>query len=609
MNFTTMAADRVMQDLVDCLLAEHFFGTEPLNLTAPAADQPFTGLSAEQRIWEWRGSILVALRPGITQVWEKVPGTPVLGRENGQLTELSPEAFMTQVLAGMTDRYQDNEKGFALFLDVLRTSVRQTELSLAHRVNSERLLEKSNADFFLTMEQWASLRDRPYHPLAKAKQGLNDAEYQHYQAEFARPVALNWVAIDRTLLQCGDGVTDLAQQSPAEYLLPFALHAGLQHEMQQRGIHESHIALPVHPWQFDHVLQAQLGDAFAKGDCQRLDFTDGDFFATSSLRSMTPCFNSADYLKLPMAIYSLGASRYLPAVKMINGGLSEKLLRQGLEKDETLQQKLHLCDETKWWAFMPPDATLFDEAPRHLAAMVRGYPPALLEDKDTRLIPMAALGTPLPGSNQHFFDDWMAYRQLPANAASVMTLFRELAHSFFDINLRMFRIGMLGEIHGQNAVLVWKAGHAQGLLLRDHDSLRIFVPWLERNGLADPAYRLKKGHANTLYHERPEDLLFWLQTLGIQVNFRSIIETLALVYALPERGLWTAMGEVLNELIDTIDFDPEARAMIKQQLFEAPHWPQKLLLTPMIERAGGPGSMPFGKGHVVNPFHRLNNEA
>ncbi|WP_213936763.1 IucA/IucC family protein [Pseudomonas sp. dw_612] len=608
MNFTTMAADRVMQDLVDCLLAEHFFGTELLNLVAPAADQPFSGLSADQRIWEWQGSMLVALRPGITQQWEKVPGTPVLGRDNGQLTELSPQTFMTQVLAGMTDRYQDNEKGFALFLDVLRTSVRQTELSLAHRVNSERLLEKSNADFFLTMEQWASLRDRPYHPLAKAKQGLNDAEYQHYQAEFARPVALNWVAIDRTLLQCGDGVTDLAQQTPAEYLLPFALHAGLQHEMQQRGIYESHIALPVHPWQFDHVLQAQLGDAFAKGDCQRLDFTDGDFYATSSLRSMTPCFNSADYLKLPMAIYSLGASRYLPAVKMINGGLSEKLLRQALGKDATLQEKLHLCDETRWWAFMPPDATLFDEAPRHLAAMVRGYPPSLLEDRDTRLIPMAALGTPLPGSNQHFFDDWMAYRQLPTNAASVMTLFRELCHSFFDINLRMFRIGMLGEIHGQNAVLVWKAGHAQGLLLRDHDSLRIFVPWLERNGLADPAYRLKKGHANTLYHERPEDLLFWLQTLGIQVNFRSIIETLALVYALQERSLWTAMGEVLNELIDTIDFDPEARAMIKQQLFEAPHWPQKLLLTPMIERAGGPGSMPFGKGQVVNPFHRLHRE-
>ncbi|PWC14366.1 hypothetical protein B4923_05580 [Brenneria roseae subsp. americana] len=28
----------------------------------------------------------------------------------------------------------------------------------------------------------------------------------------------------------------------------------------------------------------------------------------------------------------------------------------------------------------------------------------------------------------------------------------------------------------------------------------------------------------------------------------------------------------------------------------------------MIERAGGPDSMPFGKGEVVNPFHRLAYE-
>ena len=621
MNLTTMAADRVMQDLLDCLLAEHFFGPHSLSLSEPAQWQsryqqtsPFTGLNAQQRIWEWccesaeQRFIVVALRPGITAQWEKVPGTPVLARQGENLTELSPEDFMAMVLAGMADRYQDNEKGLALFQDVLHTSVKQTELSLSHRVDSERLLDKDNGDFFLTMEQWASLRDRPYHPLAKAKQGLSEAEYQHYQAEFARPVALNWVAVASTLLQCGDGVADLTQSYPAHYLLPQALQARLQQEMQERGIADSHIALPVHPWQFEHVLQAQLGAAFANGDCHRLSFSEGDFFATSSLRSMTPCFNSADYLKLPMAIHSLGASRYLPAVKMINGGLSETLLRQALDKDRTLQQSLHLCDETKWWAFMPPDATLFDEAPRHLSAMVRGYPPALLDDADCRLLPMAALGTPLPDSNRHFFDDWMQYRNLPADAASVMTLFRELCHSFFDINLRMFRIGMLGEIHGQNAVLVWKAGYAQGLLLRDHDSLRIFVPWLERNGMADPVYRIKKGHANTLYHERPEDLLFWLQTLGIQVNFRSIIDTLAQVYSLPATGLWSAMGEILNELIETIDFDAEARAMLKQQLFEAPHWPQKLLLTPMIERAGGPGSMPFGKGEVVNPFHRLTRE-
>ncbi|NWC07570.1 AcsA protein [Pseudomonas agarici] len=622
MNFTALAADIVMQDLVDCLLAEDFFGNQPLNLldtahwqlTHPQAPL-LNAASPEQRIWEWccdaseQRFISIALRPGITQQWEKVPGTPVLARQDEAWTHLSPEDFMSQVFAGMAPRFHGNEKGLALFLDMLRTSVWQTALSLDHNVDDRGLMAQDGATFFRTMEQWASLRDRPYHPLAKAKQGLDEDEYRRYQAEFAQPVVLNWVAVAKHLLQCGEGVGDIEQSTPARYLLPEPLQAQLEQELRAQGIDTSHVALPVHPWQFEHVLEAQLGAAFANGDCRRLAFRAATVFATSSLRSMTSCFPSADYLKLPMAIYSLGASRYLPAVKMINGGLSERLLRQALDKDTTLARTLHLCDETRWWAFMPPDATLFDEAPRHLSAMVRGYPAALLDDPDCRLLPMAALGTALPGSNRHFFDEWMDYRQLPRNQASVLNLFRELSHSFFDINLRMLRIGMLGEVHGQNAVLVWKAGRAQGLLLRDHDSLRIFVPWLARNGMADPVYRIKQGHANTLYHERPEDLLFWLQTLGIQVNVRAIMDTLAQVYAVPVTALWTVLRDVLEALLDTIDFDDEARAMIRRQLFEVPRWPQKLLLTPMIERAGGPGSMPFGKGEVVNPFHRLHREA
>jgi siderophore synthetase component len=622
MNFSALAASMVMQDLIDCLLAEDFFGREPLSLLAPAQWRQahplapsLAGGDAQERVWEWccdaqeQRFISIALRPGITQQWEKVPGTAVLVRQEERWASLSPVDFMKQVFTGMAPRFQGNEKGLTLFLEVLHISVWQTALSLEHRVDHQDLMAQDGATFFRTMEQWASLRDRPYHPLAKAKQGLLQREYLRYQAEFAQPVALNWVAVEKALLQCGEGVGDLDQVYPARYLLPEPLQARLVQELEERGIAQSHVALPVHPWQFEHVLQGQIGTAFARGDCQRLSFQDATVFATSSLRSMTPCFSSTDYLKLPMAIYSLGASRYLPAVKMINGGLSEALLRQVRTLDPVLKQSLHLCDESKWWAYMPPQATLFDEAPRHLSAMVRGYPAELLEDPECRLLPMAALGTPLPGSSRHFFDEWMQYRQMPANQASVLTLFAELCERFFDVNLRMFRLGMLGEVHGQNAVLVWKAGQAQGLLLRDHDSLRIFVPWLERNGMADPQYRIKKGHANTLYHNRPEDLLFWLQTLAVQVNVRAIIDTLAEVYAVPVKALWCALRDVLETLIHRIDFDDEARAMLKRQLFDAPCWPQKLLLTPMIERAGGPGSMPFGKGEVVNPFRQVMREA
>ena len=35
----------------------------------------------------------------------------------------------------------------------------------------------------------------------------------------------------------------------------------------------------------------------------------------------------------------------------------------------------------------------------------------------------------------------------------------------------------MGEIHGQNICLVLKNGDFDGLMFRDHDSLRIYLPW------------------------------------------------------------------------------------------------------------------------------------
>ncbi|MFD2435049.1 IucA/IucC family C-terminal-domain containing protein [Modicisalibacter luteus] len=198
---------------------------------------------------------------------------------------------------------------------------------------------------------------------------------------------------------------------------------------------------------------------------------------------------------------------------------------------------------------------------------------------------------------------------MTASPASVQALFGELCDSFFDINLRMFRLGMLAEVHGQNAVLVFKANRCHGLLLRDHDSLRISVARLEQHGMQDPCYCIKPGHANTLYHDSLEALLFWLQTLAIQVNLRAITDTLADHYALSRHDLWREMAIRLEARIDAIPFDDCDREMLKEQLFEREQWPYKRLIAPIIERAGGPGSMPFDTSLTCNPFARVRRQA
>lgn len=561
-----------------------------------------------KRIWYWpqgeRQSIALLLQPGITQAWEKVPHTPVmlLDHPDRQWHRLDALTFARRLFtAGTSGKEASFTEGQQVFLRALSDTLWQAASSVGHDVRTEALSMLSTTEHFKVMEQWASLLDRPYHPTAKAKQGLNEAEYKAYMAEFNGLITLRWVAIDKRCLMSGAGVTDKTPP-PVHWLASEAGAQAIAQEMDVRGVRHTHVALPVHPWQHEHSLPLWLKTAFEAGDCVSLEAVTEPWWATSSLRSLAPTTDSTHFLKLPMAIHSLGASRYLPAVKMLNGDLSAHLLQQAKTLDDQLAKGLYLCDESKWWAYMPEGATLFDEAPRHLSAMVRSYPKVLLEDTDVRLVPMATLGTPLPKGEHHVFDDWLEQRGMPATPASVKALFGELCHRFFDINLRMFRLGMLAEVHGQNAVLVFKAGHCDGLLLRDHDSLRICVERLTQQGMQDPSYRIKQGHSNTLYHDSLEALLFWLQTLAIQVNLRAIIDTLAEYYALPANTLWLTLAERLKAQITTLPFDQQDRTLLMTQLFEQKQWPYKRLIAPIIERAGGPGSMPFGTSLTCNPF-------
>lgn len=626
-EFTTMesfnaqhhAQAQIMQSLVDGLLIEGML--DDLGAVWQDASQvddrvarlpvfQAHGGQPSRWFWSWpqdrHQRVVMLLQPGIAQAWEKVPRTPVIvvDDESGEWASLDPVAFMRRVFGAMAEGDdQALGQGQQVFLEALADSLWQAERSVEHRVATRDLLRRDTAEHFAIMEQWASLLDRPFHPTAKAKQGLSEDEYRAYMAEFDAPITLRWVAMARDRVMTGAGV-DEACPAPMAWLVGDEDRQALEREMSSRDLARTHIAIPVHPWQHEHALPHWLEAAFAAGDCVSLETVTAPWLATSSLRSLAPTMASPHYLKLPMAIHSLGASRYLPAVKMFNGDLSARLLHQAREKDAWLAEGLYLCDEGKWWAYMPEEATLFDEAPRHLSAMVRSYPRALLEDPNVRLVPMATLGTPLPGGEHHVFDDWLAQRGMTAGPDAIRVLLGELSDTFFDINLRMFRLGMLAEVHGQNAVLVFREGRCEGLLLRDHDSLRINVARLERHGMQDPCYCIKPGHANTLYHDSLEALLFWLQTLAIQVNLRAIIETLAEHYALPVRDLWREVAARLAARIEAIPFDDHDREMLKEALFERTQWPYKRLITPIIERAGGPGSMPFGTSSTCNPFIR-----
>lgn len=637
--FFEQAVSTIMQDLLDCLLVEDFFSSVESNIYTPLdwdrevnndlllkVDTLFSNLPIEACLWRVpidvaKVDLVFAVQPAITQTWGKVPLSPVYAistqdqLETMSLVEsLSPESLMLYVFQLQKAEFQGKEEGIQRVMQALKESIVQLSWSQQHNIDYTDLLDKSPANLFQTLEQWASIRDRPYHPLAKAKLGLSKEEYHDYMAEFCNKISLNWVAIPKQKIMVGSGVKQFESQKPADYFLSAVEQASLIKELEDLNIANSHIAIPVHPWQLTFITRNILKEALEKGDYQVLSFQSSPYFATSSLRSMSPSTGSPYYLKLPMSIYSLASSRFLPALKMINGQKSEALMREGIKHDAILKEKLYLCDERVWWAYLPentknyePDnETLFTQPPRHLSAMLRCYPEELIQDQQYRLLPMAALGTRLPDSPHHFFDDWIQYRQLPESPKSVVQLFRELCRTFFEVNFRMFKLGMLGEVHGQNTVLVWKNGFIEGLLLRDHDSLRIYVPWLQKYGMDDPNYTIKKDYPNTLYHDTPESLFFYFQTLALQVNLRSIIDVLSEIYTINNAVLWQEMGKVLKDTIKSVHFESSIESMLNKILFEDEVWPFKMLIKPIIDRGSDPGSMPFGVGTIPNPFLQLD---
>jgi len=555
--------------------------------------------------------VIFPVQQGIAQPWSFAAESEILRVETGnQQTQIHSielfELFECLQQIGLFQHCQADK--LQIFSAQIQKCLQQYRLLQQHQVNAHDLIHQSSAQVFRILEQYAGYRDRPYHPLSKLKEGLSQQEYTQYCPEFAQELSIHWVALHKDKMIFGAGVEDIFTQQPSQIFINRAERYQLKQEMFQRGLSETHIAMPVHPWQFQHLFQQFFAEDIAAGICQPLNFVSKGMYASASMRSLLSEEIPQESLKLPIGIKALGSLRFLPIVKMINGEKNQKLLRQAQQKDPILQQKLWLCEETQWWSYLPEkqqdrsadNEWLFVEKPTHLAAQRRHIPVELLQ-QPYQLIPMASLGHTI-SDQPAVFDYILQLQQLQNDAAQVLNQFGKLCACFFEVNLCLFRLGLMGEIHGQNLCLVLKQGQFDGLMFRDHDSLRIYLPWVLQNGLDDPDYLSPHDFRNTLYHDSAEALLFYIQTLGIQVNLGCIVETLAKYYQIPADQLWQVLAEQLQHVLEKLDFQPEIQTQLQALLFESPNWPYKQFIRPLLEQDTRIGSMPSGIGETRNPL-------
>ncbi|AXV83550.1 IucA/IucC family protein [Ralstonia solanacearum] len=454
------------------------------------------------------------------------------------------------------------------------------------------------------------LRDRPFHPLARAKV-WPDLPGDAFEVESGRPVALHWVAVARDALFSGDGAASggdggegaHAAQPVAAALLSDDDYDRLARCAVERGANPAALWLPVHPWQWRYLQQHRAAPA---RQCTDLGSGPGAAMPTASLRTLSVADGERLHLKLSLNVQALGAARTMPPRYLHNGVLAERCLETLRARDAWLGGHLALCSERAWWAL--GNAASLIEAQGELACMLRRYPA-----HDGWLLPMAAcaavtLDGRLPAFEALCGDaalQALAGPAAEAPAEGAWRVFGRIAHLLIELGLRCFAHGVMPELHGQNVMLRIGADGLQGLVLRDHDTLRICPPLMAAAGVEAPDYAIDLGTPNTLILDAPEALLAYFQTLAVEVNLYAIIAAIGECYRSDESIGWRIVGQALRESVDRVFGEGGVEALrshVAHALFDAPHWPFKQILAPLAARASLGTGMPSGLCTIGNPL-------
>lgn len=441
----------------------------------------------------------------------------------------------------------------------------------------------------LACERLAAWQDRPFHPLARARQGMSPTEVLAYGAEAGRLFALSWCAVARTLLSASPKAE---RSGPAVSLLDGPQKAMLDAEMANRGLAASHIALPVHPWQATHVLPERFEQEILAGHLVILDFQGPLVAATASLRTLVLPGQPGLHLKLPLDVQTLSVRRLLTPQSLHNGLHGADLLAAGLRRDSWLSRHVALADEAAFWHFAERDGDVYAERPALLGCTIRRLPA-----EGGLTVPLASLAVAPRGGLPP------AIRLIAGDRPDLQALFASVAELVLGTALRGACYGFAPELHGQNALITFVEGRPRCLVLRDHDTVRCAPVWLEEAGLPVPAYLITDPQRNTLLLRRPEDLLAYAQTLAIDVALRAVAEAFAAAESnFDLRDARRILVAQVRRVLRDVDVPSSRKALISGLLLDERSAPFKQLLTPLLASSMPSTSMPSRLARAPNPL-------
>ncbi len=431
----------------------------------------------------------------------------------------------------------------ALTFAAQRTGEQLPEALATHVLDRREKLDPTTANLLLDQ---LNIMGHNVHPLGRLRRGMHPAEALAYAAECRpnEPVGLHVVAVRIGLLRRSAQTGTIAPPHLGEILeAEFPQLAAAKSRLPNA---EHYALVPLHPWQYEHVLWDSYRQELANGDIivlpERLPAT-----PTTSLRTLvTEPGNSGRSwtIKTAVNVRLTSSRRDISPATTVNGPVISRIVSEIVAKDPWLRSRVGVIGELAGSCFTSPH-------PEQDSTRLRGLSALLRMDLSEHVAPgqLAASASSLCADSPlhertllaHLVASIAANRGcgIPTAASMFWDRYSDCLGTAMVILLSGYGIGL--EAHLQNTVVLLDNDYVpRRLLLRDFGGVRIHVPRLAQAG-----YRYSASPGSVTSSNSMTDVRIKTTYACLQANLAEIVLTLVSQCGLDAgncwRGVWARM--------------------------------------------------------------------
>jgi siderophore synthetase component len=404
----------------------------------------------------------------------------------------------------------------------------------------------------------------PLHPGAKLKLGLGAGDVIRHSPELgARPeAALVAVAKGRYRDASPDG-RSLTGVLYAEYP---GLRRQVAKTLREKGMDaDAYGLIPVHPWQFEHVLPTLYAEAMERGEVVPLGGLCIPTRALVSFRTLAPVRKRGErkhHIKTAVNLQLTGAVRTVSPNSAENAAPISRMLREVWDREGGFGGRFVVLEERAAAYYDPANGAY---PPHERKELAKNLAVILREDPESHVgpgevpVPACALLAESPVSGGPVLLEvlklFAAGRRIVDSGLAAVAFLRRYCEvclpGFLTV---MSRYGVSLEGHLQNSIPVFRGGEPVRVLVRDFGGVRILGARLARQGM-----RAELHPGSAIAIEDVEDLRNKVYYPVFQNHLGELIACLVRRLDLEEERLWQPVAEVCRGVFRELKGDPAIR--------------------------------------------------